>query len=226
MASYLRFSLALISLFSLCATPTIAAATRSSPDNAHAHFPTRLLIMSSPFSMADDTGGAPHRGRRADREVLPSRWACGRLHSMHAPSAGIATQAGGSFARDGLGRVRRRSPPTEIRIEAVEIEVDDRRREQRQRLAEEQAADHGETKRPAQLRAGAGAEHERQAAEQRRRRRHHDRPEAQQAGLPDRLDRRHPLPFGGDGEIDHHDAVLLDDADEEDDADERDDAEI
>ena len=31
--------------------------------------------------------------------------------------------------------------------------------------------------------------------------------------------------FGLEGEIDHHDGVLLDDADEQDDADERDDAE-
>src|SRR5258708_410193 len=36
-ASYLRFSLALISPFSPWAPPTIAAATRSSPASAHAH---------------------------------------------------------------------------------------------------------------------------------------------------------------------------------------------
>ena len=45
--------------------------------------------------------------------------------------------------------------------------------------------------------------------------------------LPDRLLRRHVLvALGGDREVDHHDAVLLDDADQEDNADQGDQAEI
>jgi hypothetical protein len=108
-----------------------------------------------------------------------------------------------------------------------EIEIDHRRREQRQRLADDQAADHGIAERLAQLRAGAGAEHQRHAAEQRRHRRHHDRAEAQQAGLADRLLRRLALvALGLEREVDHHDAVLLDDADQQDDADQRDQAEV
>ncbi len=44
-----------------------------------------------------------------------------------------------------------------------------------------------------------------------------------QAGLADRLmGRQIALALGGDGEVDHHDAVLLDDADQQDDADQRD----
>jgi len=61
----------------------------------------------------------------------------------------------------------------------------------------------------------------------RREGRHHDRPEAQQAGLVDRLERALALlALGLQREVDHHDGVLLDDADQQDDADQGDDAEI
>ena len=54
-------------------------------------------------------------------------------------------------------------------------------------------------------------------------RRHHDRPEARKAGLVNRLRRRQPaLAFAVEREVHHHDAVLLDDADQQDDADEGD----
>ncbi len=56
---------------------------------------------------------------------------------------------------------------------------------------------------------------------------HHDGAEAQQAGLIDGLDRRQALvALGLQREVDHHDGVLLHDADEQDDADERDDAQV
>ena len=71
------------------------------------------------------------------------------------------------------------------------------------------------------------AEHQRQRAEQRRHRRHQDRAEAQQAGLVDRLARRLAfVALGVEREVDHHDRVLLHDADQQDDADDGDDAEI
>ena len=74
---------------------------------------------------------------------------------------------------------------------------------------------------------GAVAQHQRHAAEQRRHGRHHDRTEAQERRLADRLGRRQAfLALGGDGEVDHHDAVLLHDADEQDRADEGDEAEF
>ena len=64
---------------------------------------------------------------------------------------------------------------------------------------------------------------QRQRAEQRGQRRHHDRAEAQQAGL--RGSRRAatcPRALRLEREVDHHDRVLLDDADQQHDADQRD----
>ncbi len=70
-------------------------------------------------------------------------------------------------------------------------------------------------------------EHQRQARQQRAHGGHHDGTEAQQARLVDRLVRRHALlALRFQGEVDHHDAVLLDDADEQDDADQRDHAQV
>ena len=90
-----------------------------------------------------------------------------------------------------------------------------------------QAADDGDAERLAQFRARAGAEGERQAAEQRGHGGHHDGAEAQQAGLVDGLARRLAcLALGFQREVDHHDGVLLHDADQQDDADERDDVEL
>ena len=59
-----------------------------------------------------------------------------------------------------------------------------------------------------------------QGAQQRCHGGHHDGAEAQQARFLDRIPGGFRLTFGGDGKIDHHDAVFLDDADQEDDADE------
>ena len=96
------------------------------------------------------------------------------------------------FIRPALvGSERRRRPAAgQPHRQAIEIEVDDRRREQREHLADDQAADDGDAERLAQFGAGAGTEHQRQRAEDRGHRGHHDRPEAQQAGLVDRVARR------------------------------------
>ena len=77
-----------------------------------------------------------------------------------------------------------------------------------------------------QLRPLAGSQRQRQRAEHGGEGRHHDRPEAQQARLGDRLARRQPLALGLEGEVDHHDRVLLDDADQQNDADRGDDGEL
>src|SRR2546422_5302742 len=50
-------------------------------------------------------------------------------------------------------------------LHAVEIQVDDRCRVQRQHLAEDQATDDGDAQRPAQLRAGAHTECQGQSAQ-------------------------------------------------------------
>ena len=108
-------------------------------------------------------------------------------------------------------------------VEPVEREIDHRRRVERQQLAQQQAADDGNAERKAQLGAGAAFDRQRQRAEQRGQRRHHDRAEAQQAGLHDRVVRRHALmPLRFQREVDHHDRVLLDDAHQQDDADQAD----
>ena len=69
-------------------------------------------------------------------------------------------------------------------------------------------------------------EHQRQRAEHRRHRRHQDRPQTQKAGLVDRFARRQALAaLRLEREVDHHDRVLLDDADQQHDADDADDVE-
>ena len=74
-----------------------------------------------------------------------------------------------------------------------------------------------------QLRAFAGSERQRQRAEQRGEGRHHDRAKAQEASLLDRIARVAPGPLRLEREVDHHDRVLLDDADQQQDPDRGDD---
>ena len=71
----------------------------------------------------------------------------------------------------------------------IEGQVDDRRGVERQHLAHDQPADDGDAERAAQLAPTPRAERQRQRAQQRRHGGHHDRPEAQQAGLVDRVAR-------------------------------------
>ena len=67
---------------------------------------------------------------------------------------------------------------------------------------------------------------DRQRAEQGADGRHHDRPEAEQRGLHDRGLGIRPLPAPFDREVDHHDGVLLHDADQHDHADHGDDRKV
>jgi len=71
------------------------------------------------------------------------------------------------------------------------------------------------------------AQHQRDAPEQCRHRGHHDRSEAQQASLIDRLFRPEVLiALGIEREIDHHDRVLFDDPDQQNDSNEGDHAQV
>ena len=108
----------------------------------------------------------------------------------------------------------------------LHVEIEHRRDEQRQRLRNDQAADHRDAQRLAQLGAGAGAEGDRQRAHHRGKRRHHDRAEAHQAGPVDRLGRRRPVAPQRQRHVDHHDRVLLDDADQHQQADHGDDRQV
>jgi len=117
----------------------------------------------------------------------------------------------------------------DVKLEAaakpVKSEVDDRGGIEGQQLAENQAANDGDAEWTAQLGTDAGSERKRQTAEQRGHRGHHDGPETQQAGFVNGVERRLAfLAFSFEREVNHHDGVFLDDADQQDDANERDDA--
>ena len=111
--------------------------------------------------------------------------------------------------------------------EAIEVQVDHRCRIQGEHLAHDQAADDRDAERTPELRPVAAPEGEGQGAEQRGHRGHHDRPEAQNARLEDRFLGALAFPaLGVEGEVDHHDRVLLHDPDQENDTDQGDDAEF
>src|SRR5215471_3378328 len=98
---------------------------------------------------------------------------------------------------------------------------------ERQQLTENQAADNCNAQRTAQFRTDARPQRERQATKQSSHGGHHDGPEAQQAGFVDGVEGRFPfLALGLEREVNHHDGVFLDNADEQDDANERNDAEF
>src|SRR3989442_797384 len=134
-----------------------------------------------------------------------------------------------SMNRPPSTRLGRRSAPEEhardrvagqVLLRRLHIEVEDRRDVEREELGDHQPAHHGQPQRAPRVGAGADAERDGERAEQRGHRRHHDRPEAQQAALVDRLLGRHAAALGLDREVDHHDRVLLHDADQHDHADE------
>src|SRR4051812_41466185 len=111
--------------------------------------------------------------------------------------------------------------------EAVHVQVNHGRRVEREHLRNQEPAHDADAERPPELRAHARTERERQRAEQRRHGRHHDRSEAEQARLVNRLERRDALvALRFERKIDHHDRVLLHDADQEHDPDQRDHVEV
>ncbi len=108
-------------------------------------------------------------------------------------------------------------------LEPFHQEINDRRRVERQDLRDNQPADDRDAERAAQFGAGTGGHHQRNRGQQRRQRRHQDGPEADNASFEDgRLRIEAALAFAFEREVDDHDAVLLDDADQQNDADESD----
>ena len=84
-------------------------------------------------------------------------------------------------------------------------------------------ADHRDAERLTERGALAYADRKRQCAEHGGGGRHHDGPQTDDRRIVNGLLRLHLLvALQMQGEVDHHDGVLLDDADEQDDADERD----
>ena len=115
----------------------------------------------------------------------------------------------------------------EALAQAIEHEVDDRRGVEREDLADDEAAENGEAEGAAELGADAGAKGEWDGSEEGGGSGHQDGAEAEDAGLEDGVLGAHVLlAFELQGEVDHDDGVLLDDADEQNDADERDDVEV
>src|ERR1700730_2795295 len=136
-----------------------------------------------------------------------------------APPRSVERRRGGQRAR--------RGGAAEATGQAGGVQVDDRRRVERPHSREDEAADDGDAERAPELRARARPEGQGQAAQKRRHRRHHDGTEAQETGLVDRISRCLALfALRLQREVDHHDRVLLHDADQQDDADQRDDVQV
>ena len=172
--------------------------------------------------LVGDAAGQRQPGREERGADRPLDEGCREAHRS-AGGAGSQRRRRLPWRMADVGRldVRRR------RARPIEEQVDHRRGVERQHLADDQAAHDRDAERMPQLRPGAGAQRQRDAAEQRRHGGHHDRPEAQQAGLVDGLFGRLAfLALRLQREIDHHDGVLLHDADQQNDADQRDHVEI
>src|SRR4051812_5603109 len=112
-------------------------------------------FMPRPRSLAAAGRAAlAHRGRQVDAAFVLGRIEGGT----------VAFRRGGAVAA-----------PAPAVAQAIEAEIDHRGGEQREQLADDQAAEDGEAQRPAQLGALPEAEHQRDGREQRRQRRHQDR---------------------------------------------------
>ena len=111
--------------------------------------------------------------------------------------------------------------------DAIEEDVDDRRGVEREYLAQKKSANHGNAQRTTELRTHALTQSQRKTRQQCGHGGHHDGAEAQQAGIIDRIrGDLDMLSFSLNRKVDHHDSVLLDNADQENDADDGDDAEV
>ena len=177
-----------------------------------------------------------HKSREALVTCLVQSYSGNHLHFVDGSDGGYTLAARGlkqqleSF-RDARNTARDLRFPSQSKRpaarKAIEIEIDHRRDEQRDHLREQQAADHREAQRLAQFGTRAQAHGDGQRAHQRRRGGHHDRAETQQAGGADRFVRRHAaVALRIEREVDHHDGVFLDDADQHQDADHGDDRKI
>src|ERR1700722_11118864 len=119
------------------------------------------------------------------------------------------------------------APALDTFSQPVKEDVNYRRRIEREQLAQQESADHGNSQRTAQLRAQAAADRQRNSREQRGHCGHHDGAETQQAGFVDRFSRiLAMLALGLKREVYNQNAVFLHDADEQNNADDSHDAKI
>ena len=121
------------------------------------------------------------------------------------------------FRRYGLVTAGRGSSP-EVEPHSVEIRVNDWRDIKRKQLRQQQAACNTKAQGPTGIRSHSRSQRDGKRTHHRCHGRHHDGPKADQGGLKDRLFRacRRVLALALESEIDHHDGVLLDDADQHD----------
>jgi hypothetical protein len=101
-------------------------------------------------------------------------------------------------------------------------DIDDGRGVKREDLAQQQPTHHDDAQRFAQLGTVTGSQRQRQPSQQRRHGGHHNWAEAEQASIVNCIRRvLAVLPLAFQGEVDHHDAVLFHNADQQDNADDR-----
>nr|GEY79798.1 hypothetical protein [Tanacetum cinerariifolium] len=170
---------------------------------------------------ADHNDGEIHVRQRRHRQQAKAHAA--QQHDRQAQQHGChgALDEGAGERRLGLGLPRKPAP------QPIKVQIDDRGGEQRQHLADQQAADHDQAQWLAQLGPGAGCEHQGYRAEQRGQGGHENRPEAQQRRFIDGGLWVDPaIALSIEGEVDHHDRVLFDDADQQNDADDGDHAQV
>src|SRR5579862_6702156 len=117
--------------------------------------------------------------------------------------------------------------PGETLGKAIKEDVNDGGSVERKNLANEEASDHSDAERAAKFGAVAAAQGKGNAAEQCRHGGHHDRAKTQQACLIDGVGRTLSVfALGLESEVDNHDSVFLDDADQQNNSDDGNHAEI
>src|SRR5689334_18248519 len=113
------------------------------------------------------------------------------------------------------------SAASQTSLHALHVEINYRSDVEREQLRHQQSAHYGETEWLPRIAAFTKAERDGQGAEQRRRSGHHDWPESKLAAFVNRLPRTLPLhALRFERKVDHHDRVLLHDAEQHDEADE------
>src|SRR5271156_3154653 len=128
--------------------------------------------------------------------------------------------------RDSLSGASR-PPGRNFLCQAVEVDINNGRGIQREHLAEQQTPYHRDAERTPQLGPDSRAQRERETSEQSSHGGHHDGTETQQASLVDRLLGAFAfLAFRFQREIDHHNAVLFHDPNEQDNSYQRNDAQF
>jgi len=113
-----------------------------------------------------------------------------------------------------------RPPHSDLGLEKIEIIAYDRGDIQCHQLRDQKAANHGEAQSAAGFGPGPDFYSNRQSAHQGLHGCHHDQSEKNDVPLANRIHWRHAFSaLGLQGEVDHHNRILLDDPDQHDDAD-------